>query len=791
MKTIFFRLLFCGLLLYGNTFSCVAQVCDNLALAFDGNDDYLTLTPLPASFTTNPVFTVEAWFYANTPGGGNCVNAIPRLLSFSGGSTPATFSVLDIGLCNGGLLHYKYNWGTGGLFIASQISSVVVANACHHIAVTYSANTMQVYLDGVLVNTITIPSNVAFEFNTFQVGHSIAGGAGQDWDGLVDEVRLWNTVRSATDIDDFKDCTLSGAGPNLLAYWTFDQAGATANGNNSTIPNASDMTGNGNHGVFSTGPNGFALNGTTSNFVCNNCSSPYIIDISSIPDPLPVSYIRICSGDAVHFCITENFIPVGNIPGATVVWEYLDAGILPWQPVPNSNGIFTGYCFFVPPGELDVSAECANSTTGFVDRKYRARITTTNQTTGQSCTFTTTESTLEICCPLTNATVQAVVQAPLPFNGVLCDDPAIPVTIDVSITGLTFFNNLTIQWCLNGQPITGVGSVTSFTYTGPAVAPQMCFEAKIQNCACPPANPSFCIPVDPKPMCGTIDGMDPVDLFPTGVPYEYEICPGHDALVGMVNPADFKNCNPLWQFHLDTDGPGVWKDLGFSNSNQNTNTLAQLYPANSPYLWLPTTTCISYRIQCRPLNFPNSGCDTCLSNEVKICLVPPPVNVTISGNTQFCENTGTTLTVNPTGPYTYTWYLNGVGPVGSGTSYFATQGGCYTVEVSNACEKVVSPPYCVEECIIVPEIDCPLDNPCACPGVPITLSGCDSADTCTGTMPFTYAWSASTPPPGIPGGPNGCEYTHTPAPGGTTYTLTVTNSIGCSASVSRTIIPCQ
>lgn len=780
-------------MMYCHLSPVAAQDCDNLSLAFDGDEDYITLSPLPASFSTNPVFTAETWFYANTPGGTNCLNGIRRLLSFEGGSTAATYSLLDIGLCNSGELHYAYRWGAGSVAVVTQISGTIVTNACHHLAASYTANTLRIYLDGVLLNTFAIPAVVAFEFNTFRVGHSSAGITGEDWDGLADEIRLWNSVRSLQEIKDYKDCTLSGAWPSLVAYWTLDQAGILAAGNNTNIPNlsATDVSGNGNHGVFSTGANAWAFNGTGSNFVCNGCDTKYMVDISSIPDPFPVSYISICSGDPVHFCVMQNGAPVGSIPGATVSWEYLDGGILPWQPVPNSNGIFSGFCFFVPPGEIDVSSECGSSATGTIARKYRARITTTNQS-AQSCTFTTAESSLDICCRLAGATVQAVVQAPLPFNTTLCEDPGVPVSIDVSVSGLSFLNNLTIQWCLNGQPVTGVGNVTSFTYNGPVVAPQMCFEAKIQNCVCPLVHPSFCIPVDKKPVCGLIDGMDPIDLFPTATPYEYLMCAGTDGIVGMFDLNDFKNCNPVWQFHLDTDGPGIWTDLGSSNQYQNTNTLPQFAPPGSPYLWQSNTTCISYRVQCRPLTYPNSGCDPCLSNEVKICLLPKPPVPTITGNTQFCYGSNNLLSVGNPGPYNYDWFLNGIGPVGTGPTFTATQGGCYTVVATAGCEKVASAPYCIEACrIVIPQILCPVDNPCACGGLPMTVSACNAYDTCTGTT-LSFVWSTSNVGggPGTPTGPNGCEFMHIPDAAGTIYTVVVTNNLGCSATAMIEIDPC-
>jgi hypothetical protein len=414
-----------------------------------------------------------------------------------------------------------------------------------------------------------------------------------------------------------------------------------------------------------------------------------------------------------------------------------------------------------------------------------------------TCTYTTSVHDLHICCPVTNAVVQTVVQAPLPFNGNLCEDPAMPVTIDVSLTGPSFLNNLSIQWCLNGSPITGVGNVTSFTYTGLAVWPQMCFEAKIQHCACPQVHPSACIPVDKLPMCGIIDGLTtPPTLMhdPNGGIYDYLICPGDYAQVGMLHPPDFKNCNAVWQYHFDTDAPGTWYDLlGTTNTVQNTNILPQLSPPNpasSPYLWPPGAKCIYYRIECRPLSTP-SGCDPCHSNEVRICLKSPPPTDFITGISPICLNNSTILSLNNPGPYTYTWYWNGLQvQSGPSASYNASKAGCYWVEISDGCQKTVTPQFCLEVCEITPIIKCPEDNPCACLNVPITISGCDSFDSCLGTGPLTYTWSWDS---GTLVNVNGCMLEHIPAPGGTIYTLTVCNSLNpaCCATTTLKIVPCQ
>ncbi|NUQ23122.1 MAG: LamG domain-containing protein [Saprospiraceae bacterium] len=789
--------LFIGLLGLLGSQHVVGQ-CTNLAMAFDGNGDFIsrdltTTTPVMAG---NIDFTIEAWFYSSaTSVSTSCIGNYKRLIGLVG--PPGSGTRLEVGEC-GGELNLYWNNSTSSSVVPILLDPNNIRNNWHHIAVTRnsSTNTVKVYLD-CLPLTFNGATTGAFNFSELRIGRWGGGGSPPDeWEGRVDEVRLWDRERTSTEICDFKDCTLGGNSPDLVFNWTFDQTPAVvADGPNPLGTQAVDMTSNGNDGTL-VGFNLATVN-STSNFVCSDIPPAYFVNISDQPSLFPVSLAVICSGEAMHFCAVNQNASGPLPPNSTVIWEYNDNNT-GWLVDPNLNPTYSGYlCFGVPGGVI--TANCG--ATGYVDRLYRAIIT--KPMGNLTCTYTTLETGFRIYCPVTNIQVNTVVNSPTPFNGAFCEGP---VNIDVSLSSTDPFvippaipptGDLSIQWCINGVHDPTYDNMVNFNYSMPATPTSLCFEAKVQNFVCSPVTAKVCFNVDPQPVCGLIDGMS-TNLIATPNPYAYLICPGDDAAVGMVNPAQFVNCNAVWQFSFDLVN---WQNLGASNALQNTNILPQTFPPNnplSPYLWPAGANCIYYRIECRPLSYPNSGCDPCYSNIVEVCLLPPPANGLISGNQQFCSMTGsTTLTVNPyNSANTYSWYLNGVGPVGFGQNYSANQPGYYTVVITDAygCHSVVTPPFYVEECIIVPLISCPIDNPCACDGLPITLSGCDSYDTCGGTGPYTYTWSASNGGPGTVSGPGGCEFTHIPDPVvGTTYTLTVCNSLNpsCCATSTLFIKPCN
>ncbi|MCC6412234.1 MAG: LamG domain-containing protein [Saprospiraceae bacterium] len=753
-----------------------AQTCENMALDFDGTGDFIELDLTTTPVSGNADFTLEAAFFANpaVP-----INSFQILFSLEGVSNT---SIFNIGLLPGGQLAVYWDnavLGGPGLPIFITTNPTDLTGACHHLAIAWqnSTNTMHVYVDGLLA--ATLPNIGPFNFENLLVGHSNLNTVSQDWFGTVDEIRLWSSLLNATQIADAKDCSIGGSTSNLVFNWTLNQPGIIAGGNNPPIPGtkAEDMTVNGFDGILM----GFLLTGPTSNFVCPPCQPRYEFYISDLPSQFPVLFAAICSGDPVHFCISENFTPVGSIPGATVTWQYDDNQAGLWPNV--TDPVFSGYCFFVPKGVIDISTECADplNTTGYMDRKYRAKIE--KSVPPLTCTYYTTEQNLRICCPVTG-TVTLTPQPPqTPGTTTLCEGT---VTVDVALSGPAWLPNVPIQWCINGVYDMTYDNMTSFTYTGLAAVPDLCFEAKIANCACPPVSIKSCMPVDPLPQCGTIDvTSSDIMLHPDGIPGHYLICPGTPATVGITNP--FTDCTPVWQYRYDISSP--WVDLGSTNPNQNTNTLPQTSPQNppgSPYNWPSGATGIFYRIECRPKSHPTSGCPPCYSNEVQIFLKQMPPAPVISANDHLlCDNEVIPVVItNYDINLTYDWYCNGLFfSSSSGSQINATQTACYVVSFNDGCFTKTSNTECFTLCDPVAIIKCPEDNPCACYNLPFTLDGSMSYSNCAPIVQWDWTVKDGTTVLATFSGPT-MQYQFDPfaVPPVTsaTFCLTVTDFNGCT-----------
>ena len=772
-----------------------AQVWENLAMDFSGSTDHIFLSASGTPLSGDADFTLEASFLIAPPPTA-CTNSSRFRRLFSLTSTSGPFSLFEIGEC-AGILTTSWTSTTAGS--NGPFTSVAIGSGWHHIAVVRNknaANELVIYLDGQVAYSRPVVGTL--NIGAIRIGHPVAGGPIRTWLGQVDEVRLWSIPRTAADIQAFKDCTIMGSSPDLVANWTFDQTtqGVVANGPNNGFM-AEDMSGNLNHGIL----NNFALSGPTSNFVSNFCPPPFHLDIDDINVP-GINLVSICSGDPARFCVTQNGQPVSLPAGATVKWEYFDfnTGINNWLSVPFTNNTFQSLCFGVPKGGLDISTSLIcdpNIGTGFVDRKYRAIITQT--VNGLSCVYTTSEYNLQICCPPRSCTSLQLVSQPIAAP--LCEGDVVTLSASINYCDnwLQFTPGLNIDWCL----IDGTGThllsqyhnFSSINHPYTAGTKDVCIQAKISNCTCPDLLLEECIAVDPIPKCGAIAPMAGTSSLcpdPDGIFNHYLICPGDEVTLEMVSP--FTDCNPTWQYRFDTTiPPGSWIDLGSSNSSQNTNSIPSLSPPN----WPAGTTYIFYRIECRPLSWPNSGCDPCHSNEIRIGLKPPlpkptigvPANQICKGDPAFFSVTN--FLIYPGTPQ-FNWFCNAELQPTQGQYFNAFQQACYWVEVSDGCYKEESEKECIEVCEVVPIIKCPTDPPCVCLGQPITLSGCDSYNTCnTGPLPLVFTWSNTSGTPCIVSGPNGCNCTHIPDATGTTYTLTVTDpNLGCTATTTLFIKPC-
>ncbi|MBN2801303.1 MAG: hypothetical protein JXX28_19335 [Deltaproteobacteria bacterium] len=152
--------------------------------------------------------TLEAWF--KTTAGESSENAV--IGKHSGGYGNGWFL---------GFNSYTATPYAAQYYVTSdRITGGVSLNdgAWHHLAGTWDGARSILYVDGVEVGR---RSHGAFAHNSLPV--MIGGyGAGANYEGLLDEVRLWSVARSASDLASSKDAPLSGMEAGLEVWYDFN-----------------------------------------------------------------------------------------------------------------------------------------------------------------------------------------------------------------------------------------------------------------------------------------------------------------------------------------------------------------------------------------------------------------------------------------------------------------------------------------------------------------------------------------------------------------------------------------
>jgi hypothetical protein len=190
---------------------------------------------------------------------------------------------------------------------------VFIANAFdnnwHHVAFIRNGMQMLAYKDGQLVASLNTTS-VEDVNNTANLG--IGTGAcssflpgGGFFTGSLDEVRIWNTARTATDIQNNMNAQLAGTETGLVGYWDMNRNGQGAG---LTVENKASATGAG-------------LNGTTVGTVNTPVFTPAIPPVAKYASQFGNSVLMNGSTDNIDLGTSftqQNFtVEMWLKPGAT------------------------------------------------------------------------------------------------------------------------------------------------------------------------------------------------------------------------------------------------------------------------------------------------------------------------------------------------------------------------------------------------------------------------------------------------------------------------------------------
>ncbi|RZJ72558.1 LamG-like jellyroll fold domain-containing protein [Flavobacterium sp.] len=282
----------------------------NSALQFDGVDDYVDV-----SRTFSNDFTIEFWMKTTQTGatGYSWISGkgIVDGYDIYNDNPPPAFgtSLLGNKLAFGLGAFYDYNFYT--------ITSATSINTGQwiHVAVTRKdgSGEMKIYINGVLDASGTAPQNGPLTAGTIRLGGIRTGG--NFYNGSLDDVKMWNTVRTSAQITQDMVADFPAGTANLVSNYQFSEGSGTSvsnvsNNATSTLTNGVSWTSR----LIAPPANTTFLwsNGATTPDITTTTSGSYTVAITSSGCSVTSLPTLVNIGTSPTISGTQSFIGTGG-----------------------------------------------------------------------------------------------------------------------------------------------------------------------------------------------------------------------------------------------------------------------------------------------------------------------------------------------------------------------------------------------------------------------------------------------------------------------------------------------
>ncbi|WP_317897306.1 LamG-like jellyroll fold domain-containing protein [Aurantibacillus circumpalustris] len=300
------------------SFVITASATPASALAFDGVDDYVITPNLSSAITVTSDITIEAWINPNGAG---------VVIDERGSTSLATFwNASQIEILTNSVVAIRV-WSSAP--VASVTLGPINFGTWNHIVLRY--NHMLGKLDGFLngvssstfVNVIR-ESPITNGYNQHYgigLGDSQNLGSGAYFNGKIDEVRIWNTVRTQCELQTYMNAEIPTTATGLVANYHFNQGGDGIN--NLAVTTLTDATGT-NTGTLTN----IALTGTVSNWIAPGpFASGYTVTSAPLSTITLSGNSNIIANNSTSTS-TLNFTDFGSATSRTFVIQNTGAGTL-------------------------------------------------------------------------------------------------------------------------------------------------------------------------------------------------------------------------------------------------------------------------------------------------------------------------------------------------------------------------------------------------------------------------------------------------------------------------------
>lgn len=259
-------------------FSLNAQTGGHYALNFNGSGDDVTIKDDKALNPTDEI-TIEAWIKPESFARNIYENTIFGKHGWSSGNAGY---VLRCGAS--GQLSFNVA-STGGSWMEAQSGTgVLQTNVWNHVAGVFDGDTVSIYVNGIRVGTRVYKGAINPSTGLDAKIGELAYGSGRNFDGDIDEVRVWNKAVPTSTRRDWMCRKITSSHPSyksLVAYYKIDEGTGKA---------VADISGN-------------KLNGAINGATWSNSGAP--IGDFSVNSYVPVSKLSLTGDSADVFSINN------------------------------------------------------------------------------------------------------------------------------------------------------------------------------------------------------------------------------------------------------------------------------------------------------------------------------------------------------------------------------------------------------------------------------------------------------------------------------------------------------
>ena len=204
------------------------------SLLFDGINDEVIISGI-TDYQATDALTIEAWIKPNS------WSDFDGILNYAAdqGASEAGF----------GFIYFATGWRFFLKTTSNSIDYISMAEVSTpsgqwtHLAATYDGAKVRIYRNGSAIDSTDAMGDIQWSGapSDFKLGSFTKDGSTGYFDGQIDDVRIWNIVRTGVQIKASREITIDKNESGLVGYWQMDAgSGGTA----------TDSTSTGNHGII-------------------------------------------------------------------------------------------------------------------------------------------------------------------------------------------------------------------------------------------------------------------------------------------------------------------------------------------------------------------------------------------------------------------------------------------------------------------------------------------------------------------------------------------------------------